>query len=266
MTARQDMRYARYLVTRLTAYRNVWWSMANEYDFLLDAKPMEQWDLYFRIIGQSDPYGHLCSIHNGSTDMLYDHTRSWISHACLQHWDVRRARAWRAQYGKPVIDDECEYEGDIPLPWGNLSPRELVHRFWVMVTSGCYAGHGETYADPEDVLWWSKGGVLRGESWQRIAFLREIMASGPGPLEPIEGAWVWSRVCGAQRGANRQLYIGEHQPSAWAFGLPEDVTYEVDVIDTWEMTIETLPGTFRNAAQIPLPGRPRLALRVRPMA
>ncbi|MBN1639652.1 MAG: DUF5605 domain-containing protein [Anaerolineae bacterium] len=264
MTPRQDFHYVRYLVTRLAAYRNVWWSMANEYDFLLDSKPMEQWDLYFRIVGQRDPYRHLCSIHNGSPDMCYDHTRPWISHVCLQHWDVRRARAWRAQYGKPVIDDECEYEGNIPLPWGNLSPRELVHRFWVMVTSGCYAGHGETYVDPQDVLWWSKGGVLRGESWKRIGFLRQIVEAGPGPLAPVEGAWVWSRVCGAQRGAYRLLYFGEHQPSAWSFGLPEDVTYEVDVIDTWEMTVDTLPGTFRNAAQIPLPGKPYLAVRIRP--
>ena len=44
------------------------------------------------------------------------------------------------------------------------------------------------------------------------------------------------------------------------------MTYEVDVIDTWEMTIEPLPGTFRNAAQIPLPGKPYLALRIRPVA
>jgi Domain of unknown function (DUF5605) len=35
------------LAARLAAYPNVWWSFANEYDFLLDTKPMEQWDRYF---------------------------------------------------------------------------------------------------------------------------------------------------------------------------------------------------------------------------
>ena len=28
-----DDRYLRYVVARLAAYRNVWWSLANEYDF-----------------------------------------------------------------------------------------------------------------------------------------------------------------------------------------------------------------------------------------
>ena len=40
---------------------------------------------------------------------------------------------------------------------------------------GGYAGHGETYIHPEDLLWWAKGGVLRGEAWQRIGFLRDLI-------------------------------------------------------------------------------------------
>lgn len=66
MDAESDYRYLRYLVARLAAYRNIWWSMANEYDFLLDTKPMSQWDRYFKIVQQKDPYQHLRSIHNGN--------------------------------------------------------------------------------------------------------------------------------------------------------------------------------------------------------
>jgi uncharacterized protein involved in type VI secretion and phage assembly len=33
MSGEQDDRYVHYLVARLGAYRNVWWSLANEYDF-----------------------------------------------------------------------------------------------------------------------------------------------------------------------------------------------------------------------------------------
>ena len=265
MSTRQDFRYLRYVVTRLAAYRNVWWSMANEYDFLLERKPMEQWDLFFRIVGQHDPYGHLCSIHNGALDMSYDHTKPWISHVCIQHPDVKRVRDWRREYGKPVIDDECEYEGDIPLPWGNISARELVHRTWIMVANGGYAGHGETYLHPDDVLWWSKGGVLRGESWPRIGFLRGIVEEGPGSLEPLEDSWVWTRVSGGGHGDYRLIYFGEHQPGRWRFGLPHGVTFEANLIDTWEMTIETLPGTYRDGDEIPLPGKPWMALRLRPV-
>jgi hypothetical protein len=240
--------------------------MANEYDFLLDTKPMEQWDLFFRIVRQRDPYGHLCSIHNGDLDMNYDHTKPWITHACVQNWDVKRTRAWRSAYGKPVIDDECEYEGNIPLPWGNLTARELVHRSWITVTNGGYVGHGETYVHPEDVLWWSKGGALYGESWRRIGFLRRIVEEGPGPLEPMEDSWIWTRVSGARHGTYRLFYFGEHQPTGWPFGLPAGVDYRADVIDTWEMTIETLAGTFRDVGAIPLPGKPYIALRIRPVA
>ena len=34
-------------------------------------------------------------------------------------------RAW----GKPIVNDELEYEGDISLAWGDLTPQELTHRF-----------------------------------------------------------------------------------------------------------------------------------------
>ena len=33
MPAEADDRYLRYAVARLAAYRNVWWSLANECDF-----------------------------------------------------------------------------------------------------------------------------------------------------------------------------------------------------------------------------------------
>lgn len=39
MDAESDYRYLKYVTARLSAYRNVWWSMANEYDFLLRRKP-----------------------------------------------------------------------------------------------------------------------------------------------------------------------------------------------------------------------------------
>jgi hypothetical protein len=106
---------------------------------------------------------------------------------------------------------------------------------------------------------------LRGESWQRIAFLRELVEEGPGPLEPLQGSWVWDRIIGGMHGDYRLIYFGEHQPTAWGFGLPKGVSYKADVIDTWDMTVETLPKTFANVKEIPLPGRPYVALRIRPI-
>ena len=40
---------------------------------------------------------------------------------------------------------------------------------------GGYAGHGETFMHEKDLLWWAKGGELRGESWKRIGFLRDLL-------------------------------------------------------------------------------------------
>src|SRR5262249_24001194 len=78
MSAERDYAYVRYLTARLAAYRNVWWSLANEYDFLLDVKPVEQWDRYFHIIEENDPYRDLKSIHNGEETMNFNHRKPWV--------------------------------------------------------------------------------------------------------------------------------------------------------------------------------------------
>ena len=286
MSEEQDFAYLRYLVARLAAYSNVWWSLANEYDFLLDTKPIERWDRFFQLIGENDPYRHLRSIHNGEETMNYDHRKPWVDHVCIQNWNVKATNQWRQEWGKPIVNDELEYEGDILMAWGNLSARELVHRFWLTVTRGGYAGHGETYEHPQDQLWWAKGGTLRGESWKRIGFLRDLIeADVTVGLEPGgSGAFPWSRVSMGKEGDYRLIYLGEHQPATWVDGLPQDDSdYSVDIIDTWDMTItpaERMPspslprlrqrggrltdGKPRSAFAVRLPGKPYLAIRVKP--
>jgi hypothetical protein len=63
----------------------------------------------------------------------------------------------------------------------------MTYRFWRVVTTGGYCTHGETFLDPErGVLWWSRGGKLKGESPKRIRFLRDIVEALPEPIEPID--------------------------------------------------------------------------------
>jgi hypothetical protein len=188
MPPRADDRYLRYVVARLAAYRNVWWSLANEFGFMKE-KTDADWDRFFQIILECDPYGHLRSIHNGTR--LYDHTRPWVSHASIQNGsavaDFGRALLYRDVYTKPIVFDEVKYEGNITQRWGNLSAEEMVHRFWQGSIAGTYVGHGETYRRPDDILWWSKGGALRGQSPARIAFLRAILETGPPEgLDPLD--------------------------------------------------------------------------------
>lgn len=285
MSEAQDNRYVAYLAARLAAYRNVWWSLANEYDFLLNTKPMRQWDRYFHILEENDPYRHLKSIHNGDVNANYDHRHPWVSHVCIQNWDVKKTQEWREAYGKPVVNDEPEYEGNLIQSWGSITAEELVHRFWLTVMRGGYAGHGETYVDPDDLIWWAKGGKLHGEAWKRIAFLRQVLeADVRNGLTPLgdSGGFPWSRVSGARDDGVTYIYFGEHQPVEWTSGLPkEDGDYALDLIDTWNMTIQpaqripahiphptrhggvTRGGKADAAFGVKLPGKPYLALRVR---
>jgi len=289
MDEEADYRYLRYLIARLAAYRNVWWSLANEYDFMLEDKPMARWDQFFEILLNEDPYNHLRSIHQAIPTQMYDHTKPGVTHVCIQHSNVRQVVEWRKQYGKPIVDDELEYEGNVPYPWGGISAEEEVHRFWLIVTNGGYAGHGETYLHPDDILWWSKGGVLHGESWKRIGFLRQIIEDAPpGGLTPQInadtgvfpsrlGQWLWTRYAGSFNGDYHLIYLAEYQPCLVTLWLPADDAYKFDVIDTWEMTItpadvkrlEAPPSYSYSFSgdqptyEIELPGKPHLAIRIR---
>ena len=261
MAPEADDRYLRYVVARLAAFRNVWWSMANEYD-LMKAKEMTDWDRFFRIVQESDPYQHLRSVHNCRA--FYDHGKPWVMHQSIQHSQVEEVDSWRDLYRKPVVIDECRYEGNIPRRWGNIPATEMVRKFWEGTLRGGYVGHGETYLHPEDILWWSKGGVLHGQSPARIAFLRRILEGGPGRgLDPVSGVVQTGFPCASKGDCYYLTYCGIQQPAAIPFSLPEGNRYEADVIDTWQMTIATQPGVFEGRFTVALPGKPYMAVRLR---
>jgi len=242
MDARTDDRYLRYIVARLAAYRNVWWSFANEYD-LMKSKTMADWDRFFQIVQKYDPYQNMRGIHNCRG--FYDHNKPWVTHASIQSSDLARGSQWREKYRKPIVYDECKYEGNIPQGWGNITAQELVHRFWLGTVGGCYVGHGETYKHPKDILWWSKGGVLHGQSPARIAFLKKVVEPTPFaemvPGELSRGNYVLSK-------AGELYFIYFTTPTPITLELPGAIPYKVDGIDTWNMTITPLgnasPGKF----------------------
>jgi hypothetical protein len=282
-----DDRYLRYVVSRLAAFRNVWWSLANEYDFMTE-KQESDWDRFINIVHESDSYHHLTSIHNGR--QLYNHTNPLLTHASIQNGsaaeEAGRAILYRDVYRKPIVFDEIKYEGDIPLRWGNLSAEEMVHRFWECIIAGTYPGHGECYLHPSDILWWSKGGVLRGQSPARIAFLRYVLATAPAEgIEPID-KWQVPNVAG-KPGEYYLVYFAATAPRSWKFVLPRrsrdeaselagGMRLHVEVLDTWNMTITPIdkPFTLRQPergdytardvddSSINLPQNPWIALRI----
>jgi len=281
MNAATDDRYVRYVVARLAAYRNVWWSLANEYD-LMREKHESDWDRIFQLIQRSDPHGHLRSIHHSM--LIYNNNLPWVTHASIQNGsaveDAGRAVLYRDVWRKPVVFDEVKYEGDFPQRWGHLTAEEMVHRFWEGTVAGTYVGHSECYQRPQDeIIWLSQGGVLRGQSPPRLAFLKQVMEGGPaGGIDPID-KWQYPQI-GGKAGEYYLIYFGREQPTNWIFELPkpklvDGMKFKAEILDTWNMTVTPVPDAYTlrkkdnyiysdtQSRSIALPGRPWMALRLR---
>jgi hypothetical protein len=283
MTAADDDRYLHYVVARLAAYRNVWWSLANEWDFMKEKRESD-FVRFGEIVSHDDPYHHLLSIHNGQR--LFNHTLPWITHASIQNGlaveEPGRAELYRDVYRKPVVYDEVKYEGNIPKRWGDLSAEEMVFRFWNGTVAGTYVGHGETYLSPDAVLWWSKGGVLKGQSPPRLAFLRQVLEDSPtNGIDPID-KWQNPQY-GGQPAEYYLVYLGRDKPTTWLFELPkakleDGMKFKAEILDTWNMTTTPVESVFtirkktdyffadKDGRSIELPGKPYLALRIRRVA
>ena len=300
MGAAKDRQYLDYLLRRLAAYPNIWWSLANEYEIC--DRTEEEWFAIEQLVAENDPYHHLLSCHN--IFKLWDASRPLTTHASIQSKSFQRLGDWVQRWQKPVMLDECCYEGNIEHFWGSISGKEMSRRFWRCVTSGTYCTHGETFYSDDEVLWWAKGGVLKGESPARIAFCRQIIESLPGYLER-EGTF-YDRLIGfkaldkerqdamlsnldggirrmirafIESGENLQDardaecvwngHIGEdvflhfydtRTLSRETLHLPEGRRYKLELLDTWNMTRDTIATDVTGEYVAELPGREDMAL------
>ncbi|MFD0676279.1 MULTISPECIES: DUF5060 domain-containing protein [unclassified Paenibacillus] len=249
-----DCYYLQYVIARLGSYRHVWWSLSNEFDFN-KYKTVDDWDRLLQFVQRIDPYQHLRSIHNGTkmykSSSLYDFSKPWITHQSIQHWDAELTSSWRETCRKPVVIDEISYEGNSSRRWGNISGEEMTHRFWEAMSRGGSVGHGESFIDRETRAWISTGGRLYGECIDRIAFLRKIMEEGPAD---------WIRA--SQDGSYWLYYFGRHQHAYKYLELPENSSYRIELIDTWNMAITPLENVTGGLIKVQLPGKPYMALRI----
>lgn len=289
--------YLDYVARRLSAFPNVWWSLANEYDLM--EYGMEEWEAFAKFLHENDPYGHLLSNHQ--IVRPWDFSNPYTTHICLQTSALDHVSAEIKKFGKPLIIDECCYEGNVPFGWGNISGFELVNRIWTVCMQGGYCTHGETFLNEEEILWWSKGGTLIGESPSRIRFLRELLESLPGPLtfsgrdyteEAFEGLRAnipeeqrkipfvrllmkvsWDEAKG-MLDSDREFagncgdeaymkYYGRHCTCRGKLELPEENRYDVEVIDAWEMTRKTLLYNVSGEIEVELPGKEGIAVLAR---
>ncbi len=282
--------YLGYVVRRLSAFPNIWWSMANEYD-LMEYFEKEWWYEFSDFLHTEDLYGHLLSNHNCLK--YWDFSEPNTTHCSIQYAGMIQTPDLQKEYGKPVIFDECGYEGNLPNAWGNLTAFDLLDHFWTAFAFGGYCTHGETIWNKDEVLWWSKGGVLSGKCPERIGFLRSVLEELPGDLDPFESQFDRERLLKAMKdpeqakripyvirsiarmddepfqcfmNGNREIfshcgdkvylrYWGRHCPLWSDMILPEEHSYSVEVIDIWEMTRETVLTGVSGAVRVPMPGK-----------
>lgn len=297
LTMEETRVYLDYLTRRLSAFPNIWWSLANEFDLMESS--IADWEAIASYVHEQDPYCHLLSNHNCL--LFWDFANANTTHICLQIKSVDKINDTIEKYQKPLMVDECCYEGNIAHEWGNISAFEMVTRFWKTCAMGGYCTHGETYLSEDEILWWSRGGVLKGESSKRIGFLREILEAMPGPLtfaakdfgslnkekfealkasdapETKENLWLklvfslsWEEI--EKPLASGKLYLGAYEDQAFlqyydrhciavgTLNLPEDGEYNIDVIDAWEMTREPLLYGVSGKVEFKLPGKEGIAV------
>ncbi|MDE6485205.1 MAG: DUF4038 domain-containing protein [Duncaniella sp.] len=288
MPAEVNEAYARYLVARFASFPNVWWSMANEYDYV-KSKTEDDWLNLIDVVDSADPYGHLLSIHGSTATYFPYESTPRITHTSIQDeapvMEPGRAAILRSVYRKPVVLDEVCYEGNLPNRWGRLSGQEMIHRIWNGVLGGTYVTHGECFLQhptDNDTIMWAEGGRQRGESWKRIGFIRDIVESMPAPVEPADITRDIRTSTGGQ--GHYLIYFGKEMPESWLFNLPAKCAgydklkpgtrFKVEIIDTWDMTVTEWPETMEigkavdyrhydiNNRNIRLPLTPYVLLRV----
>ena len=253
MNDNQRKFYLRYVTARLAAYRNVWWSMANEFDPI--SKSTSYWEPLAKEVADNDPYGHLHSIHGYSNSHYAGWDNNWVTHICIQSPNVEKITDWRKQYKKPVIDDEMQYEGNIN-GWGDLSAKEETRRMYVCIIRGGYGTHGEAFY-PYAHHW--KGGTPQGTSWERISWLGKEIFQNEQKFLPT-GYTNISDVC-AMAGENHYLYFYSGATSGKTYSLDKGKAYKVDVIDTWGMKV-TEKGEFSDTFTIEWPEKQFMAVRI----
>jgi hypothetical protein len=165
------------------------------------------------------------------------------------------------------------------------------------VSSGAYVTHGETFFQEDEVIWWAKGGVLKGESVARIRFLKDLLSSLPQNIESLSHQKASnpneSKPTGNEENTdyftvalfklpeaerNRRIleliparvggpdylleYLGRECSAFRNLELPDAGRYQVEIIDAWEMTRRVFVGEASGQVRVTLPAKEGIALLV----
>ncbi len=94
------------------------------------------------------------------------------------------------------------------------------------------------------------------------------MAQAPEDAEPLKltpenHEENWDSIC-LHKDENWFLYYyGFFRPMYRNYTLPEGKKYKIELIDTWNMTVEELPGEFEGKIRIKMGARQYMAVRMK---
>lgn len=261
--------YVSTLVSRFAAYPAISWCLSAESPVVRGdppetcretqdrAGPQTDWRPLLRTVAEWDYGHHLLSVEAGPDFDFGDPLLSHVTLSCLEPRVISRLVS---EYQKPVILGNCGFEGDLAEPTSSLTGEALVAAIWEGTIRGGYVNHGEAYSGGDGSTWSGSGGELRGQSVPRVAFLRRVLESAPADLQYSKNYVHASTL--ESPGRYYLQYCEKHQFPHRTFVLPEGV-YEAQVLDTWNMTIETIEEPFEGNVTINLPVRPYQAIQLR---
>jgi hypothetical protein len=101
-----------------------------------------------------------------------------------------------------------------------------------------------------------QGRYIQRQQLEAGSFLKKLLEEGPGPLEQAD---IGRDLHTATAGKGYYLiYFGKEVNESWLFSLPyknskfdrpvKGTRYKVEIIDTWDMTIQSSPLIFEIGA------------------
>lgn len=81
--------------------------------------------------------------------------------------------------------------------------------------------------------------------------------------ENHEANWDVPCLCREDDNSYFLYYFGFFKPAFRTYELPDNCTYKIELIDTWSMTIEKLPGIYSGRIRIDMPEKQYMAIRMR---
>lgn len=248
-------RYLGEVVPRLAAHANVWWSLTADPSDFPDISEHD-WVRLADLVAEEDPGHHPLSITvPAGSPLLW---RRSFTHGSVRAPSPRDAWVRTRDHHKPVLMDMCGYEGDAEDPWLSLTAEEVVAQAWDGLVRRRYVTHGESYVDEEGLTWSEGGGTLVGAAVPRLALLRRFLAETPEEARHLDRDAPMLEV----PGEFCLEFCGEHRFPRREYDVPPG-RYEVEVVDTWEMTVTSLGIREGGTIEVPLPGTTGQAIRLR---